>query len=334
MIYKNTILNQDKSISEAILNLNLSGLKIIFVVDIYNRLLGTVTDGDIRRAILKKIQIDSPIKKIMNKNPKFFFENNILDTDKIFNTLKINAIPILNKKKIIIDIIFNNNQKKIINKFYIIAGGKGTRMMPLTKNTPKPMLSYEGTVIIDRIIEKAMSFGFVNFYISINYLGKKIKKYLEKYKKRGLIINFIEEKRVLGTAGSLSSFYENKKNHPFLITNADLITNLDYNEILNFHIENKADATVGIKTMYYRNPYGVVKINNIYLSKIEEKPTYEFNVNAGIYVFNPGILKKIKKNKYLDIPDFLNILINEKKKILIFPIYENWKDLQTPNDLK
>lgn len=333
MTYKNTLVSEKKTIKDAILNLNSSSLKIVCVIGKNKKLLGTITDGDIRRCMLKKISTSSSVTKIMNRKPNVLMEGKELDKKKVFDKLKLIAIPVVNKKKQIKDIIFDTGKKRINNKFYIIAGGRGSRMMPLTLNLPKPMLMYNGEVIIESIIEKARLSGFNNFYISINYLGEKIKKYLKKYENSGIKINFIVEKKQLGTGGSLSNFYNKKINEPFLVTNADLITNLKYNEILNYHREYEADATVGVKKMIFKNPYGVVETKKIIVKNITEKPSFEFNVNAGIYVFNPKVLNKIKKNTYFDIPDLISQLIKRKKKVIIFPLYEDWKDLQTPKDL-
>ncbi len=333
MTYKETLIDEKKNIKDAILNLNRSSLKIVCVIDKNKKLLGTITDGDVRRCILKKISTSSLVTKIMNKNPIVLKEGQSLDKKNVFEKLKLTAVPIVNKKKQIRDVIFDTEKRGIENKFYIIAGGRGSRMMPLTLNMPKPMLKYNGEIIIESIIEKARISGFKNFYISINYLGAKIKNYLKKYKQTEIKINFIIEKKQLGTGGSLTKFYKRNVDEPIIVTNADLITSLKYTEILNFHKEYRADVTVGVKKMLYKNPYGVVETNNIIVKKITEKPSFEFNVNAGIYVFNSNVLKKIKKNSYLDIPDLIGNLIRQKKKVVMFPLYEDWKDLQTPKDL-
>jgi dTDP-glucose pyrophosphorylase/predicted transcriptional regulator len=335
MIFKKSFLSETKTIKDAILNLNNSGLKIICVVDKKLKLLGTITDGDIRRALLKNFSLDVKVSRIMNYSPLTIKDNeNNRKKNFILKKYKLSSLPVVNKNKKVIDIFFSSNNSNLENIFYIIAGGRGSRMMPLTKNSPKPMLFYNGQIIIENIIEKARQDGFVNICISVKYLAKKIIDYLEKYKKTEINIKFFKETKSLGTAGSLTNLYSKKNNTPIVVTNSDLISNLNYKDILQFHNFNKADVTIAIKNYRFQNPYGVVSFKNHIVNNIEEKPIYSSYVNAGVYVINPNLLKVVKKNSYLDMPDFLKKLISKKKKLIVFPLHEQWKDLQKPNDLE
>lgn len=322
------------SLKDVVIKLNNSGLKIICVVDKNNKLIGTISDGDIRRSLLKNTSLNQSIEKVVNKNPILINEErDFLKVDKIFNKYKISAIPVVDKKNVLKDLITSFDSESLNNIIYIIAGGRGKRMMPLTRENPKPLLNYMGEPILKKIIKKISNEGFDKIVISINYLGHKIENYFKNGKDFGVNINYIKEKKELGTAGSLYELYKNKNNLPIIITNADLATNLKFRDILNFHNHNHADITMAIKKHEYQNPFGVINSDGIVLKKIVEKPVLNFNINAGVYVINKNVLKDIKKNEYLDIPDLINFNLSKNKKIIIFPLHEDWKDLQNPKDL-
>ena len=322
------------SLKDVVIKLNNSGLKIICVVDKNDKLIGTISDGDIRRSLLKNTSLNQSIEKVVNKNPILINEErDFLKVDKIFNKYKISAIPVVDKKNVLKDLITSFDSESLNNIIYIIAGGRGKRMMPLTRENPKPLLNYMGEPILKKIIKKISNEGFDKIVISINYLGHKIENYFKNGKDFGVNINYIKEKKELGTAGSLYDFYKNKNNLPIIITNADLATNLKFRDILNFHNHNHADITMAIKKHEYQNPFGVINSDGIVLKKIVEKPVLNFNINAGVYVINKNVLKDIKKNEYLDIPDLINFNLSKNKKIIIFPLHEDWKDLQNPKDL-
>ena len=328
------IVSLNLNIKKTILKLNDTGLKLVCVVDNKKKLLGTVSDGDIRRALLKNFNLNHSIQKIMKKKPKILKNsNNQNEINKIYNKYKIKDIPLLDKNGKLLDIISKNGEKPLENIVYIIAGGRGKRMMPLTKFNPKPMLGYMGVPILERILIKIKSEGFKNVIISINYLGKKIEEYFKTGENLGLKISYLKENREMGTAGSLQKLSSFKNNLPIIVSNADLFTNLKFNDILNYHQSNNSDLTVATKNHQYQSPFGVIENRGRSIIKIKEKPIYNFNINAGVYVINFKMLKYIKKNSYFDMPDLINKLIKNKKKIAIFPLHEKWKDLQKPSDL-
>ncbi|MDA9814656.1 sugar phosphate nucleotidyltransferase [Candidatus Pelagibacter sp.] len=331
--FKEYVISSNLNIKEAIIKLNETGLKIVCIVDKKQKLLGTLSDGDIRRALLKNLNLNDSIQKIMNKSPKYVNLNTKEETiNKFYKNFKIKDIPLLDNNGKLLDII-SKNSEKLDNLIYIIAGGRGKRMMPLTKYNPKPMLEYMGVPILERILLKIKSEGFNNVTISINYLGKKIEKYFQKGENLGLKINYLKEKKEMGTAGSLHKLMNYENNLPIIVTNADLFTNLKLKDLLHYHNENKSDFTVATKEHHYQNPFGVIVNKGKKVLKISEKPTYNFNINAGVYCINKDLLKFIKNNTYLDMPNLINKLIKNKKKIFIFPLHEDWKDLQKPSDL-
>ena len=321
---KSLTLSKDQKIFEAIKKINSSKIKILFVVDKKNKLLGSVSSGDIRRSISKKIDLNQNVQYIMFKKPKYLLKKEKIETSKEY----LICIPILNKKKEIIDFQYSEIIKKDKkNTIFLMAGGKGTRLLPLTKKTPKPLLRIKGIPIIEKIISNFRNQGFKNFIISVNYLGYKIKKYLGNGKNLKVNITYIDEKRYLGTAGSLSLINFKKTIFPIIIANSDLISEIDYNNLINYHNKKTSDLTICAKNKIFQMPYGEILQNREKVKKIIEKPVMNHLVNAGVYVADKTILKNIVKNKELMMNDFIAQQLKRNKKVYSYPIYENWIDI-------
>ena len=272
----------------------------------------------------------------MNKKVKFFYKN--INNDypyKNYFTLNIFCIPVIDKSKKILFYIVKNDHviEKFDNSIFLMAGGKGLRLYPLTKFIPKPLLKIDNIPIIERIIENFKKQGFYNFKISINYLGSKIKNYLKKRKNLNVKIKFISEKKFLGTAGSLSLVNINEFKFPLILTNSDLISNINYKRLLNFHIKNKSDLTICVRNQIFEMPYGEIYLEGKKVLKIIEKPISNSIINAGVYVLSKKILKLTKTNKHLMMNELINISIKNNCKILSFPIYENWIDVGNKDQL-
>ena len=331
--WRNAMLDQNSSIKSAIKSLNKNALQIILVVNASKQLVGTLTDGDIRRALIKNSNLKRSIKNIINKKPIVAYKSTSqLKINNLMFENDIRHLPIISKQnKKIFDLRFQNDDKKIKkidNKFIIMAGGRGKRLMPYTKNCPKPMLLLQNKPILEHILIKAKLEGFSNFLISVNYLKKKIKKYFKNGSNWDIKINYIDEKIPMGTAGSLSLLKPEPK-LPFILCNADIVTDLKFSEIINYHASNKADVTVVVKIFEMNNPYGVVKLSGNKIKGFKEKPIFKSYVNAGVYVINPSILKFVKNNKkkYLDINELIEKILIKSKKVLAFPAYEKWQDI-------
>lgn len=327
-------LNKNSKIKDAIKTLNKKKCQIVIVLNAKKQLIGTVTDGDIRRAIIKGLTLNCTLDKIMNKKPIHINKNQSLENiQKIMKLNSILQLPQIDKNRKVKKIYFWNDANQSKNKsniFFIMAGGKGKRLFPLTKKTPKPMLKVNGKPIIENLINNAKNFGFRNFFISVNYKKEKIINYLGDGKKNNCKINYLIEKNPLGTAGSIKLIKKNKL--PLIITNGDILTNINYSDLLEFHIRNNAFATIVVKQMEKINSYGVVKTSGINFKDFVEKPVEKININTGIYVFDSKITNFVPKHK-IDMPDLLIKLKNLKKKIIIFPIFEQWSDLGLKKDL-
>jgi dTDP-glucose pyrophosphorylase len=335
-----TIINKDYTFEKVIKNLNLTALQICLVTEKNKKLIGTITDGDIRRALLSGCSINDKINKYINYKPKKIFEgftNNQLKT--LLEKYQINVLPIVNKMNEVTGLVswndFNTNKNidNFIEPIIFLVGGKGRRLSPITKKIPKPMIKIDGVPILEKLILKARSEGFNNFFFIINYLGNKIIKYFGNGKKLRVNIRYIKEKKPLGTAGGLG--LENFGYKTVLVSNGDVLTKVSYKNLLSYHQNNKNELTIGVKNIKTVNPYGVIKFTKSQKKVINliEKPVYNNFVNAGVYVFETKLFSFIKKNNYLDMTSLINYLIKKNKKIGVCPIHEDWIDIGSHSDL-
>lgn len=324
------IVNETTLILEVLKILDKSSKKLVLVVDSKKKLLGTVNDGDIRRAILNNISLQDTIESIYHRKPTIA---NINDSkEEIINICmmkKIHEIPIVDNNdslvglEILDELICNNNKP---NKVILMVGGLGTRLRPLTDETPKPMLKVGNKPILHTIIEKFASYGFSNITLCVNYKSEVIKNYFQDGSKFGVNIEYIHEKKRMGTAGALSLLM-NKPEEPFFVMNGDLLTNVNFEHLLDYHEQNNSVATMCVREYDFQVPYGVVSIDNSKIVSIDEKPVHNFFVSAGIYILSPELLNEIPNNKFYDMPTLFESMIAKSKNVLSFPIREYWLDI-------
>jgi dTDP-glucose pyrophosphorylase len=326
--FNNLLIKDNFSISRAIKALNKNELRVCFVVNSKNKLIGSITDGDIRRALVKKISFNENVKKICNIRPLYLYKNKTIHI-KILKRKDITCIPIVDKKKNIVDVIKTNHQSKIKTAL-IMAGGFGKRLLPLTLKKPKALIRFKNKSLIEHLIIKLKKNGFKNIYISIHYLGKQIEKKLKNGKKLGVKIFYIKEKKPLGTAGSLA-FLNKHFGDNFLVVNCDVNINIDFQKMIDFHIKRNSDLTIIAKLKTTKINFGIIKIKkNLNINSILEKPVYTNFINTGVYIFNKSVKKLIKKNFYLDMDKLISkMLLNKKYKVMGYPIFEDWNDLGT-----
>ena len=330
-------LGPENSMKQALNLLHEFGKRIVLVVDENNSLLGTVTDGDIRRALLKGIVMDDAIFEVMNSEPIVARES---DSDEKISFLLKNFglihIPVVDRNNKLIDIKILEDlfeKRKYDNAIFLLAGGFGKRLHQLTKDLPKPMLKVGEKPILETIIMQFVEQGFNNFFISTHYKAEIIEEYFNNNIESGINISFINEDNPLGTAGPLGNLPDDIPDLPMIVMNADLLTKVNFEHLLDFHLENKMDITVCVKEYDFQVPYGVIKINECRIEGIEEKPSYSFFVNAGIYVLNKRMINKIDGQSYLDMTDFISAELN-KSNIGAFPIHEYWLDIGRLEEFK
>lgn len=334
--WKNCILAETLTLKEAISVLNEVGTQILLVVDSQNKLLGTVTDGDIRRVLLGGADLAITLKSMVNRNPITLAPS--ATEDEIFHAMKVNnilQIPITDDYGKILDLYLWKDFQKIEqfgNYILIMAGGKGERLHPETFEQPKPLLEVAGKPILQHIIENSVRSGFTNFIISINYLGDKIKDFFGSGEKLGVQIQYVEEITPLGTAGALGKIKDLVAD-AFVVINGDLITNINLADMLKFHKANLASATMAVKPHEIQNPFGVVTTSGDQIISYDEKPNYRSLVNAGIYVFNSNVSTFIPQDRYVDMPEVFQTIIDMGMKVVAFPVHESWSDIGRPEDL-
>lgn len=331
-------INSKSNIKEALQKLSICGEKCLIVIDSKFKLLGTLSDGDLRKSIINHKSLSAKISNIYNKKPKKFYENNIDQelVEKYFIKLRLEIIPIVNKNNYLKDLIifskyFKKNKLEINEKFdniidiVIMAGGLGTRLAPFSNIIPKPLMPYKNSTLIESIMNKFNDFNLNNFIISLNYKEKLIRTYLKSVNKK-YKINFLNETFPMGTIGSLGKI--KRKSDDFFLINCDTIIDINYKDLYNFHKNNNYDITIVSCTKEFKIPYGCFDINNKgKMIKMIEKPKLNYLVNTGMYLINSKILKIIPKNKKLDFNDFLEKINKLKYKIGFFAIDESsWKD--------
>jgi dTDP-glucose pyrophosphorylase len=329
-------ISKDIKIKQALKVISDGAAQIALVVDKKGKLLGTLTDGDIRNGLLKGMNLNSSIKEIYFKKPIIAKKSDPREKLlKISLSNKIHQIPIVDKNSKVIGMhILDELIKPKIksNVVVIMAGGKGMRLRPLTKNIPKPMLKVGNKPILQTIVKKFKESGYENFIICVNYKSKIIKNYFGDGTKFGVKIRYIKEKKRLGTAGALSLFTKKPK-EPFFVINGDLLTNLDFNKMLDFHMRHNSKATMCITECNINSPYGEVKLNDENIKSIEEKPIRKVFVNAGVYILDPICINLIPK-KFYDMTTLFKKIISKKFKTISFPLGEYWLDIGKLNDFK
>ena len=325
-------LNISSTIKDVITNLNNSSMQISIINSQSGNLLGVINDGDIRRGLLKGLDLNSKISSLIKKNPLVVEKNTPTKTvEYLMKTKGLLHLPVVDKNLVTIGLHSWNDYKaneKIANPVIIMAGGFGKRLKPYTNNCPKPMLEIGGKPMLEHIINNLKSQGFRKVLISVNYLSENIVNYFKTGKNFGVSIEYIKEEKPLGTLGSLGLFKDIHKK-PVLVVNGDTLTNINLKEMLNFHLKNKSHATMAVKVMVNSNPYGVVKSKGLLVENFQEKPIEKIYINAGVYVISNTVIDLIKKNSKIDAPKFLIQLKKRKKKVIIFPAHEEWNEIGT-----
>ena len=341
---KNITVKLDITIREAMRTLDKTAEKCLLVIDADNNLLGTLTDGDLRRGILKGLSFTENISECYNKEPTKFTHGifNQEDAITLLRNKKLDLIPIIDTNNKVVDYLTWSNmnggkqEKKTLEgvSVVIMAGGKGTRMEPFTKVLPKPLVPIHDKPIIEHIIERFTEINCSDFHLTVNYKGKILKAYFEELQPE-YNVSFVDETEPLGTAGSLQ-YLKDKFDKPFFITNCDIIVKADYTSIYEFHQKGEYDITLVASNKEYIIPYGTCKLNDDgHLSKINEKPKYNFLINTGLYVVNPNILNLIPKDKFYHITHLIEDVKSKGKKVGVFPIDDSsWLDVGQWNDYK
>jgi len=336
-MWKDVLITPDTPVAKAIEIIDQAGLQIALVINDKGQLLGTVTDGDIRRAILKHLSLGEPVKKIMNADPRFIYLNQPREEAvKLIKDSKVRQIPVLDEERCVAGLEIAEellNPSPRANWVILMAGGIGSRLKPLTSSCPKPLLKVGPKPVLETILESFIEQGFRHFYISVNYKAEMIIEHFGDGSRWAVDIRYLHENQRLGTAGAVS-LLPATPTEPLLLMNGDILTKINFGQLLDFHKKNLTEATICIREQYSQIPYGVVKIHKNRLLQIDEKPIQRFFINAGLYVLNPEVMNHIPADSYFDIPDLLKALLHKGKEITVFPIREYWIDIGRFDDLE
>jgi dTDP-glucose pyrophosphorylase len=325
------------SIKDVIATIERSSAKVALVVDDNQRLMGTVTDGDVRRGLLRGVQMTDVASAIMNSQPRVAHTQD--DPAGIVDMMRRNIcrqVPILDTEGRVVALRTLEEALQVPrrpNPVFLMAGGRGQRLRPLTDDCPKPMLKIGGRPILQIIVENLLQQGFHDFYISVNYRRDMVREHFGNGSAWGAKIRYVEEEetRPLGTAGALSLIPE-KPTHPMIVMNGDILTKVAFGSLLDFHHEHGSLATMCVRDYFVQVPYGVIELDDHRLSEIVEKPVHRFLVNAGIYVLEPSALELVPPDSAYDMPALFETLARERRPASVFPITEYWLDIGRMDD--
>ena len=333
--WRNALLTADATLQQAIRNLDVSALQIVLVIAPDGTLLGTLTDGDIRRGLLRGLDLNSSIDAIIHREPLVVPPQ--LGRDMVLQLMqanKIHQLPVVDEDRRVVGLHLWDEllvPGKRPNLMVIMAGGQGTRLRPHTENCPKPLLPVGGKPMLEHIIERAKAEGFQRFVLAIHYLGHMIEDYFGDGSRWQVKIDYLREKSPLGTAGAIG-LLDPRPDAPFLVSNGDVLTDIRYGELLDFHCRHDASATMAVRMHEWQHPFGVVHTKGVDIIGFEEKPIARSHINAGIYVLEPGVLDAMSAGEQCDMPTLFSRLQERTARTIVYPMHEPWLDVGRVDD--
>ena len=333
--WEKVLIKPGNTIREALAAINSEILRIALVVDDRQRLTGIVTDGDVRRGLLNGCSLSDSVVNVINTD--FVSAGADSTREELIGLMEkhdVLSIPLLEEGVLVgLETLHRVLEKPVIeNPVFILAGGFGRRLHPLTDNCPKPMLKVGDRPILETLLRSFASAGFVNFYFATHFMPDKIRSHFGNGEKWGVSIRYLYEESPLGTGGALGLLSDNPPDKPMIVMNGDILTKVDFNRLLEYHQQNGADATMCVREHTHQVPFGVVDGLDGQIVRMVEKPTYQHFINAGIYVINGDIVREVPKNQRIDMPTLLEQEIAKQRRVLMFPIHEYWLDVGRMND--
>ena len=330
------VLKSDSTVQEIIENLNQTSARIVLITDTEMAFVGIVVDGDIRRGMLQGATLIDHVTKIINRDARTVFPGvSRSDALKLMETWNVSHLPVVDKAGKLCGLHLATNaslNENRTNLFVIMAGGFGRRMGTETSKTPKPMLELAGKPMLEHLIIRAMRSGFVHFVISVHYQGEVIENYFGDGSHLGIRITYLREQRPLGTAGSLA-LLNPVPTESVVVSNADLVSTVDFGALLDFHINQGSDVTIAVQDYEFQNPFGVVRISDGKVDEIIEKPVMVSKISAGIYVLDPSVIAEIPRDESCDMPFVLQSAISRQLTVTPFQLHEDWIDVGRQSDL-
>jgi dTDP-glucose pyrophosphorylase len=336
--WESAVIGPESSLEEAIATLDREALRIVLVTDPERHLLGTLTDGDVRRALLRRMPLETPVEEVMCKTAHTantdWSEERILAAMEKYELLQL---PVVDDRGVLVGLktlhsILNKRHRD--NPVFLMAGGFGTRLQPLTNNCPKPLLKVGDKPILELIVENFINAGFHRFFISTHYMPEMIRDYFGDGRRWGVSIRYVHEDEPLGTAGALGLLPHDEMDSPLFMMNGDLLTTLNFQHLLDFHQQHIGVATMCVREYEHRVPYGVIQNEGHRIQSIVEKPVHRFFINAGIYLLSPELVKSVPFGTRIDMPTLLEQEIQKGNKVNMFPVHEYWLDIGRMEDFQ
>lgn len=333
--WRRALLAANATLQQAIVSLDESALQIVLVVDAGDVLVGTLTDGDIRRGLLRGLDMQSPVDSIIHREPLVVPPH--LERDMVLQLMqanKVRQLPVVDGQRRVVglhvwDELLVPEQRP--NTMVIMAGGKGVRLRPYTENCPKPMLLVAGKPMLEHIIERARGEGFQRFVLAVHYLGHMIEDYFGDGSRWQVSIDYLREESPLGTAGALA-LLDSKPEVPLIVTNGDVLTDIHYGELLDFHNHHGAAATMAVRLHEWQHPFGVVRTSGVDIVGFEEKPVIKSHINAGVYALAPEVLDHMQRGEHCDMPTLFAKLQERGLRAVVYPMHEPWLDVGRADD--
>jgi dTDP-glucose pyrophosphorylase len=336
--WKSVLIGPQASLHDAITALDKGGLQIAIVVDQEHRILGTLTDGDVRRALLRQLPLATPACEVMSTRPHTApAESSKERVLALMEKYQLLQIPLVDAAGRVVGLetlhgLLQGRRKS--NAVFLMAGGFGKRLQPLTDNCPKPLLQVGDKPIIELIIEGFIKAGFHRFFISTHYRPEMIRERIGDGSQWGVDVVYIHEDEPLGTGGALGLLPTDRIQEPLFVMNGDLLTNLDFNKLLGFHEEHDGVATMSVREHEHRVPYGVIETDGLRITSMVEKPAYRYFVNAGIYVLSPDVVRSVERGRRVDMPTLLEEQMGQGQTVNMFPLHEYWLDIGRMEDFQ
>jgi dTDP-glucose pyrophosphorylase len=335
--WRRTLLPVTATLKQAIGCLDETGMQIVIVIDEAGCLVGTLTDGDIRRGLLRGLDLSSPIEQVVHREPMVvppqWHQDTVLQ---LMQTNLIHQLPVVDAERRVVGLhLFGEllQPSRRDNLMVVMAGGKGTRLMPHTENCPKPLLPVGGKPMLEHILLRARDEGFNCFVFSLHYLGHMIEEYFGNGSRWQVQVDYLREDSPLGTAGALGLLAA-RPSKAFVVTNGDVLTDIRYGELLDFHARHQADATMAVRQYEWQHPFGVVHIDGVDIVGFEEKPTNRTHINAGVYVLSPTALDVVARGERCDMPTLFTRVLERGGRTIVYPMHEPWLDVGRPDDLE
>ena len=336
--WEKVLIGPQATLHEAIRALDAGGLQIALVVDAQRKLLGTLTDGDVRRALLRLVSLEAPVSEVMGRHPHSAPHDSSKDLVlALMERRQLLQIPLLDDQGRVVGLETLHgllHARRHSNPVFLMAGGFGTRLRPLTDDCPKPLLKVGDRPILELIVESFVKAGFHRFFISTHYRPEMVREGIGNGDRWGVDIRYVHEQEPLGTGGALGLLPGEEIAEPLFVMNGDLLTNLDFAKLLNFHTEHDGIATMCVREHEHKVPYGVIETDGLRITSMVEKPAYRYFINAGIYVLSPEMLRDVGKGRRVDMPTLLEEQMRAGRHVNMFPVHEYWLDIGRMEDFQ